>query len=128
MEGATATMLLVYWIAQAYVALGVIAAAAFLLVGIERTMPSARGAYAFRPLLVPGLILLWPLVAWRCWRLTHPPAPDLALGRRYQVLHLNIWLVCAVLLPLLLLLSISLRQEAPPITAPIQLAPPAAAP
>jgi hypothetical protein len=27
--------------------------------------PAARGAYAFRPLLLPGLVLLWPLVAWR---------------------------------------------------------------
>ena len=41
-------------------------AAAFLLGGgIERVAPAARGAYAVRPLLVPGLVLLWPLVLWR---------------------------------------------------------------
>jgi hypothetical protein len=29
--------------------------------------PASTGAYAFRPLLLPGLALLWPLVLWR-WR------------------------------------------------------------
>lgn len=51
----------------AYAALGAVVALAFLTVGIERIDPAARGAYAFRPLLLPGLILLWPLVLWR-WR------------------------------------------------------------
>jgi hypothetical protein len=49
----------------AYGLVGGIVALVFLTVGIERIMPSARGAYAFRPLLVPGLVLLWPLVVWR---------------------------------------------------------------
>ena len=35
--------------------------------GIDRVDPSARGAYAFRPLLVPGVALLWPFVILR-WR------------------------------------------------------------
>ena len=51
----------------AYAALGAAVALAFLTVGIERVDPAARGAHAFRPLLVPGLVLLWPLVLWR-WR------------------------------------------------------------
>ena len=34
---------------------------------IEAIDPVARGAYAFRPLLLPGLALLWPLVLRR-WR------------------------------------------------------------
>lgn len=54
-------------IAQAYGIVGLVVAAAFLAVGIDRVEPAARGAYAFRPLLVPGLALLWPLVLWR-WR------------------------------------------------------------
>lgn len=48
-----------------YLAVGGIVAAVFLAVGIERVDPSAVGAYAFRPLLVPGLCLIWPLVLWR---------------------------------------------------------------
>ncbi len=54
-------------LATAYAALGMAVAVAFLLLGLERVDPAARGAYAFRPLLLPGLVLLWPLVAWR-WR------------------------------------------------------------
>lgn len=53
----------------AYAALGAAVALAFLVFGIERIDPAARGAYAFRPLLLPGLILLWPLVLWRWQRL-----------------------------------------------------------
>ena len=54
-------------LATAYAGLGMAVAVAFLLLGLERVDPAARGAYAFRPLLLPGLVLLWPLVAWR-WR------------------------------------------------------------
>jgi hypothetical protein len=59
------------WLLQAasiYGAAGFGVAVAFLLFGLERAAPSARGAYAFRPLLVPGLMLLWPLVLWRWLR------------------------------------------------------------
>jgi hypothetical protein len=40
-------------------------AVAFLLWGIDRIDPAAAGAYAFRPLLFPGIVLLWPVVALR---------------------------------------------------------------
>lgn len=50
-----------------YLAAGFAVAAVFLAFGIERVEPGARGSYAFRPLLVPGLCVLWPLVLWR-WR------------------------------------------------------------
>ena len=52
-------------LASAYGAVGLLIAAVFLLVGLDRVSPAARGAYAFRPLLVPGLVLLWPLVVVR---------------------------------------------------------------
>jgi hypothetical protein len=52
-------------LALAYGAVGLLIAAVFLLVGLDRVSPAARGAYAFRPLLVPGLVLLWPLVVVR---------------------------------------------------------------
>ncbi len=45
---------------------GAAVAVAFLAGGgIERVEPAARGAYAVRPLLLPGIVLLWPLVLWR---------------------------------------------------------------
>jgi hypothetical protein len=37
----------------------------FLLVGIDRVAPAARGAYAFRPMVAPGVVLLWPVVLLR---------------------------------------------------------------
>lgn len=47
--------------AQAYIVIGAIVAAWFLLFGVER-MRAARQAFAFRPLLIPGAMLLWPLI------------------------------------------------------------------
>jgi hypothetical protein len=53
--------------AQVYGAIGAVIAAVFLVVGIDRIDPAARGTYTFRPLLVPGLVVLWPMVIVR-WR------------------------------------------------------------
>jgi hypothetical protein len=44
---------------------GVVVAAVFLIFGVGRIDPTARGAYAFRPLLIPGVVLLWPFVLAR---------------------------------------------------------------
>jgi len=44
---------------------GCAVAAAFLLWGIDRIDPGASGGYAFRPLLIPGIVLLWPFVLAR---------------------------------------------------------------
>jgi hypothetical protein len=51
--------------AGAYAAAGVAVGLAVLLFGLEKLDPASRGAYAHRPLLLPGLALLWPLVLWR---------------------------------------------------------------
>lgn len=60
-----ATAEIIVTLATAYGAVGLVVAAAFLLFGIDRIDDSARGVYAFRPLLIPGIVLLWPLVLWR---------------------------------------------------------------
>ena len=52
-----------------YGAAGLAVAALFLLWGIDRVDPAASGSNAFRPLLVPGSVLLWPAVLWRWIRL-----------------------------------------------------------
>lgn len=59
---------------MAYGGIGLVVAVAFLLVGFNRVDPAAQGAYAVRPLLLPGLVLLWPLVLWRWWILTRGSA------------------------------------------------------
>lgn len=67
--------LIVEWVAV-YGVIGLVVALAFLLVGLDRVDPAARGAYGFRPLLIPGLVLLWPLVLIRWsvleWRSRRP--------------------------------------------------------
>ncbi|RFB77974.1 hypothetical protein [Methylovirgula sp. 4M-Z18] len=45
--------------------IGLTVAIAFLALGFDKIDEAAHGAYAVRPLLVPGLVLLWPLVIWR---------------------------------------------------------------
>ena len=48
-----------------YLAIGALIALLFLVIGIDRVDRAAHGAYAFRPLLFPGVAVLWPLVLWR---------------------------------------------------------------
>jgi hypothetical protein len=60
-----AAVLLLYHLTLAYAAIGLAVALAFVLVGLDRIDPAARGALAFRPLLLPGATLLWPLVLIR---------------------------------------------------------------
>jgi len=48
-----------------YLSIGAVVALFFLIFGIDRIDQAARGSYAFRPLLAPGVVVLWPLVLWR---------------------------------------------------------------
>ncbi len=108
--------------AQAYAALGLVTAVAFLAFGLARVDPGARGAYGFRPLLLPGLILLWPLVLVR-WAIL-ARSPERGLGRRFAGTHRAVWTVLAVALPLVLFGALALRQSGPLEAAPVRLSPP----
>ncbi|WP_298822350.1 hypothetical protein [uncultured Roseibium sp.] len=52
-------------IGRYYLMAGGVVAILFLVIGIDRIEPSSRGSYAFRPLLIPGICLIWPLVLYR---------------------------------------------------------------
>ena len=54
---------------QIWCAIGAVVCVLFLFIGIDRVDPAAHDAYAFRPLLIPGIIVIWPLVLWRWWTL-----------------------------------------------------------
>jgi hypothetical protein len=56
----------------AWLAIGAVVGVAFLFLGIDQVDRAARGAYAFRPLLLPGLALLWPFVLLRWYALARP--------------------------------------------------------
>ena len=109
-------------LAQAYAAIGLPTALGFLAFGLARIDPGARGAYGFRPLLLPGLVLLWPLVLVR-WAIL-ARAPERGLGRRFGATHRAVWTVLAVALPLVLLGALALRQSGPLEAAPVRLSPP----
>lgn len=102
---------------EAYGGIGAVVAAWFLIRRIERDDAMARGAYAFRPLLVPGLVMLWPLVLWRA----SVPA---GTARTFRRGHLVVWGTFAVLLPLLVLGSLALRQNGPTEAPPLLLSAP----
>lgn len=53
-------------ILAAYASAGLAFAVTFVTVGVARVDPQARGASpGFRIVIVPGVMLLWPLLAWR---------------------------------------------------------------
>jgi hypothetical protein len=108
-------------IAQGYALIGCAVAVVFVLWGVGRVAADARGAWTFRPLIVPGVILLWPLVLWR-WhvlsrgkevggRAHRPP-------RRAQDL---LALALAVAIPLVLATGLVVRQDGPKERPAVQL-------
>ena len=105
-------------IAEGYAVIGAIVAAWFLLVAIDRIDPAARDAFAFRPLLIPGLVLLWPLVLRRYVR------SSTTASRNLRRAHWRIWLVLSAVLPVLLIGALALRQNGPTEAPPVRLAPP----
>jgi len=103
--------------AEIYGGIGAVVAAWFLFLRIERDDAMTRGAYAFRPLLLPGVVMLWPLVLWRL-------ASTTGAARSYRTGHLAIWGWLAVLLPLVVLASLVLRQNGPTEAPPVRLSAP----
>ena len=100
-------------IGKVYLALGGLSALVFLGWGVDRVEPNARGSWIFRPLLVPGMLLLWPLVLWRwralergrldpCARHLPPRGGQDAAG-----------LLMALLIPVIVFGALVLRQDGP---------------
>lgn len=58
-----------------HLAAGVLFAGPFVGFGVARIDPhAARASWGFRLIILPGVILLWPLLAHRWWRGNrHPP-------------------------------------------------------
>lgn len=54
--------------AALYVAAGLLVGVPFLIFGIGRIDPAAKGApWTFRLLVLPGVVAMWPLLARRWW-------------------------------------------------------------
>jgi len=67
---------------QIYLGLGVVFALPFLLRGIERIDPAARGTgWGFRLIVLPGAVALWPWLLAR-WLRGQPPPTERNAHRR----------------------------------------------
>ncbi|MEM8786651.1 MAG: hypothetical protein AAGE76_00160 [Pseudomonadota bacterium] len=100
---------------------GAAVAAVFLVIGIDRIDEDARGAYVFRPLLIPGVLVIWPLVLWR-WLVLETGRDR--WHRRHRPMRALPWALFAtvvVLVPLAAVLGVALRQTPPTDIAPVQL-------
>jgi len=103
---------------------GALVAVAFLTFGMDQIDEDARGAYVFRPLIVPGVLLIWPLVLWRWYVVAS--GKD-AWPNRYRAgrkSHKWFALVLPVSIIAIIGTGLSLRQTWPVDVAPERLVPP----
>ncbi|WP_339851768.1 hypothetical protein [uncultured Nisaea sp.] len=62
---AVATVQGMFAAASYYGYIGIAVAAVFLLYGVDRIDPGARGSYLFRLFLIPAAVVFWPVILWR---------------------------------------------------------------
>lgn len=103
---------------------GAAVALVFLTIGMDRVDEDARGAYAFRVLLVPGVLLIWPFVLWRWWVLE--TGRDVWAKRHKPPRAAHFWVGWALPLGIVAILAAGLlqRQVWPADFTPQQLAAP----
>ena len=100
---------------------GAAVASIFLTVGIDRIDEDARGAYVFRVLLIPGILLLWPLVLWRWWVLETDRDNWALRHAPPRKSHGPVWVVLAIVIVITLATALALRPTWPGDVEPIQL-------
>jgi hypothetical protein len=98
---------LIVAVGSGYLITGLLVGLAFLLFRLERQDPAARGAYAFRPLLLPGLALLWPLVLLR-WSFPRPAQAAVTVARHKRA-HRMIWAALLLIIIVTIGLAVSIR-------------------
>lgn len=99
-----------------YLAIGALVGLVFVFAVIDRVDPASRGAHAFRPLLLPGLALLWPLVLARTVAKLRGQSDPPPRQRGHLAAHRLAWLVLAVVIPAALGIGWALSG---PIAAPL---------
>jgi hypothetical protein len=103
-----------------YLYLGAVVAAVFIVFGIGRLDENAEGAWIFRPLLVPGVLLIWPLVIFR-WIVLRRGEQKLERHRMPRIRQERMQMVFIVLIPLILVTAFCLRQDKTTLAAPVLL-------
>ena len=100
-------------LAGLWLSLGAVVAVVFLGVGVDQIDEDAQGAYAFRPLLIPGVLLIWPLVLWRWIRLVTGGDDLLARYRPPRAVHLPVASLLAATLAFAVVAGLAVRQSWP---------------
>ena len=106
---------------QTWLVLGALVAAVFLTVGIDRIDEDARGAYIFRPLLIPGVLLIWPLVLWRWWQVETERAAWAERYRPVRAAHGTAVILMSLGIVAIVIAGLAVRQTWPADIAPVQL-------
>lgn len=96
-------------------------AAVFLTIGIDRIDEDAQGAYVFRPLLIPGVLMIWPLVLLRWWHIERHGDVTLTRYRPVRSAHVSAAIAMTVVIVLLLTFGWGARQDWPADVAPVQM-------
>ena len=107
--------------ARIWLMIGGVVAVAFLFIGIDRIDEDAQEAYVFRPLLIPGVLLIWPLVLWRWLRLETNSDVWAKRYRPPRAVHLPVALVMSAAMAFAVISGLAVRQEWPADIAPQQL-------
>jgi len=104
----------------AYLYVGGAVAFVFLLFGLARIDENAQEAWVFRPLLIPGVLLIWPLVIWR-WIVLQRGEQKLARHRMPRIRQDRVQLAFVFCLPIILLVAFAVRQDPATLAAPVLL-------
>lgn len=109
MEAAESVIGLVQW----WIYAGLVVAAVFLTIGIDRVEENARTSFVFRPLLLPGVVILWPVVLWRWWVLESGRDKPNARHDPPRRGHRALWIIFGALIPAILIAGLLVRQDGP---------------
>lgn len=109
--------------AEWWLYIGAAVALYFLTFGIDRIDENARGAYVFRPLLIPGVLLIWPLVLWRIAALERTAPEGHGRYRALRKPHGYVWLVLSIVIPAVFISAMILKQTWPVDVPAVRLSP-----
>lgn len=103
-----------------YLYIGAAVALVFLMFGLGRIDENAQDAWIFRPLLIPGVLLIWPLVIWR-WIVLQRGEEKLDRHRMPRIRQERVQLAFIVAIPVILLVAVSLKTDPASLAVPVLL-------
>ena len=117
---------LILFFVKAWGVIGALVAVPFLTFGIDRLDEDARGAYVFRPLLIPGILLIWPFILWRWYVLADGKDEWSHRYKPRRASHQWFAFIMPIAILVIITAGLSVRQTWPTDIAPVQLSTPEA--